>query len=150
MSVAFKGLKDLNSYQLCTGRTYSKIRKNRIRCMNNQQGPRCVTAAKFDKCKKRFLSIFIAPKFTIGLIIRYASLNIIEKIIIPKPKIFTGTRIQDSFRVYNLCSCHLPAETNNFVLGSVLLFRLSYRSTETIFTGTRTQDRFSGFMASAL
>jgi hypothetical protein len=44
-----------------------------------------------------FLSVFIARKQTTGLIIQYASLNIIEKIIIPKSIIFTETRTRDSF-----------------------------------------------------
>jgi hypothetical protein len=44
-----------------------------------------------------------------------------EKIVMRKLNIFTGTRTRDSFRVCNLCSCNLPAETNNFVLGSLLL-----------------------------
>jgi hypothetical protein len=58
--------------------------------------------------------------FFIGLVIRYVSLNIIEKII-PKPNIFTETRTQGSFRVRDLCSCNFLAETNNFGLGAVLL-----------------------------
>jgi hypothetical protein len=36
-------------------------------------------------------------------------------IIIPKINTFTETRAQDSFRVFDLGSCNLLAETNNFV-----------------------------------
>jgi hypothetical protein len=89
-----------------------------------------------DKCL-HFISDFIARKFIIGMIIRYASLNTIEKII-PKP-IFTETRTQDSFRVCDLSSCNLLAETNNFVLCAVLLSCFSFRATETII-GTRSQE----------
>jgi hypothetical protein len=51
-----------------------------------------------------YSSIFIDRKLTIGLIIRYVSLNIIEIIIIiiiivPKSNIFTDTGTQDSSRV---------------------------------------------------
>jgi hypothetical protein len=42
---------------------------------------------------------------------RVTSLNIIENVIISKPKIFTETRTQDSFRVCDLSSCNLLAET---------------------------------------
>jgi hypothetical protein len=76
------------------------------------------------------------------------TVNIIEKniIIIPKPNIFTETRTQDTFLVYDLnscnllqnpssprlelrtdfrgcglCSCNLPADTNNFGIDAVLL-----------------------------
>jgi hypothetical protein len=59
------------------------------------------------------------------MIIRYVSLNIVEKIIIiPKPNIFTETRTQDSFWVYDLSSCNLLAETINFGLGAILLSSL--------------------------
>jgi hypothetical protein len=64
--------------------------------------------------------VFIARKLILGLIIRYVFFNITGKIIIRKPNIFTGTRTQDNLRVCNLRSCNFPAETNNFVLGSVL------------------------------
>jgi hypothetical protein len=71
-----------------------------------------------------FLTNLYCPKAYNGLIIRYVSLNIAEKsIIIPKPSIFTKTRTQGSFRVYDLSSCNL-AETNKFCLGAVLLSRL--------------------------
>jgi hypothetical protein len=40
---------------------------------------------------------------------------------IPKPNVFTETRTQGSFRVCDLSSCNLRAETNNFDLGAVLL-----------------------------
>jgi hypothetical protein len=40
---------------------------------------------------------------------------------IPKPNILTGSRTQDSFWVCNICSCIIFSETNNFVLGSILL-----------------------------
>jgi hypothetical protein len=53
----------------------------------------------------------------------HVSLNIIEKFI-PKPKIFTETRTQDSFRVCDLSSCNLLSETNKFCLGNVLLLWL--------------------------
>jgi hypothetical protein len=59
-----------------------------------------------------------------GLVIPYVSLNITEKIIIPKPNIFTVIRTQDNFWVCDLSSCNLPAETNNFVLCTVLLSSL--------------------------
>jgi hypothetical protein len=64
-----------------------------------------------------FLSIFVTRKLIIDLIIRYVSLNIIEKII-PKPNIFTETQTQGSLRVCNLCSCNLLAETNKILKGS--------------------------------
>jgi hypothetical protein len=73
---------------------------------------------KFDKYFH--LSNFIAQKLIIGLIIRYVSLNIIEKII-PKPNIFIETRTQDSFRICDPSSCNIVDETNNFVLCAVLL-----------------------------
>jgi hypothetical protein len=84
-----------------------------------------VTEGKFDKCL-HFLSIFISWRLTIGLIIRYVSLNIIEIIIIiitiiSKSNIFTETRNQYSFQICDLSSCNLLAETNNFVLCPVLL-----------------------------
>jgi hypothetical protein len=50
----------------------------------------------------------------------HISLNIIERII-PKHKIFTETRTQDSFRVCDLSSCNLLSETNKFCLGAVIL-----------------------------
>jgi hypothetical protein len=53
----------------------------------------------------------------------HVSLNIIEKII-PKPKIFTETRTQDSFWVCTLSSCNLLSETNKFCLDVVLLLCL--------------------------
>jgi hypothetical protein len=52
----------------------------------------------------------------------HVSLNIIETII-PKPKIFTETRTQDSLRVCVRSSCNL-SETNKFCLGTVLLLCL--------------------------
>jgi hypothetical protein len=67
-----------------------------------------------------FLINLCCPKASIGLIIRYVSLNIIEKII-PKPKIFTETRTQVSFQVCDLSSCNFLSETNKFCLGTVLL-----------------------------
>jgi hypothetical protein len=74
--------------------------------------------------------MFIARKLSTGQIVRYISLNdkkiiIIIIIIIPKPNIFTGTRTQDSFRVCDLSSCNLLAETNNFVLYTILLCLVS-------------------------
>jgi hypothetical protein len=48
-------------------------------------------------------------------------LNIIEKII-PKPKIFTETRTQDSSRVCDLSSCNLLSESNKICLGAALLY----------------------------
>lgn len=42
-----------------------------------------------------------------------------RKIIIPTD-IFTGTQNQSSFRVCDLCSCYLLADTNNFGLFAVL------------------------------
>jgi hypothetical protein len=53
---------------------------------------------------------------------RHVSL-IMEKII-PKPKIFTETRTQASFRVWHLSSCNLLSEINKFCLGAVLLLCL--------------------------
>jgi hypothetical protein len=44
----------------------------------NKHSARSVTTGKFDKCL-HFLSIFIAQKLTVGLIIRYVSLNITKK-----------------------------------------------------------------------
>jgi hypothetical protein len=41
--------------------------------------------------------------------------------IIPKPKIFTDNRTQDSFRHCGVCFYNLFFETNNFDLGSILL-----------------------------
>jgi hypothetical protein len=51
----------------------------------NQQSARSVTAGKFDKCLF-FLSIFLARKLIIGIIIRQVSLNTTGNIIIPKLK----------------------------------------------------------------
>jgi hypothetical protein len=49
----------------------------------------------------------------------HAFLIITEKVI-PKPRIFTETRIEYSFRVCDLSSCNLLSETNNSVLCTVL------------------------------
>jgi hypothetical protein len=46
---------------------------------------------------------------------------ILQKKIVPKPNTFTETRTQDSYRVCDLSSCNLLAETNNFVLCAVLV-----------------------------
>jgi hypothetical protein len=46
--------------------------------IRNYLSARSVTAGKFDK-SLHFLSTFIARNFTIGLIIRYVSLNIVEE-----------------------------------------------------------------------
>jgi hypothetical protein len=46
----------------------------------------------------------------------HVSLNIIERII-PKPKLFTETRTQDSFRVCDLSSCNILSETNKICPG---------------------------------
>jgi hypothetical protein len=54
------------------------------------------------------------------MIIRYVSLNITAIITIPKHNIFTKTRTEDNFRVCDLSSCNLLAETNNFVLCAVI------------------------------
>jgi hypothetical protein len=77
---------------------------------------------KLDKCL-HCLSILIAWKFIIGLIIQYVSLNNTEKIIIiiPKSNIFTKTKTQGSLQVGDLSSCNLLTETNNFVLCAILL-----------------------------
>jgi hypothetical protein len=87
----------------------------------NWQSACSITAGKFDKCI-HFVLIFITRNLIIDLTIRYVSLNIIEIIIIiPKPNIFTETLTQDSFRVCDLSSCNLVAETNSFVLCAVFL-----------------------------
>jgi hypothetical protein len=54
-------------------------------------------------------------------IVEYHRKIIIIIIIISKPNIFTETRTQDSLCVFDLSSCNLLAETNNFVLRAVLL-----------------------------
>jgi hypothetical protein len=64
-----------------------------------------------------------------------------KKIIIPEPNIFNWTRTQDTNQVCNLYSCNLPTETN-ILYGVSFCIALSYQATESIFTGTRTQDRF--------
>jgi hypothetical protein len=79
-----------------------------------------VNTGKLDKCL-HFVSIFLAWKVSICLIIRYVSLNIIKNAAIRKTNIFTETRAQNSFRVCNLSSCDLFAEINNFVIYAVLL-----------------------------
>jgi hypothetical protein len=84
----------------------------------NYQSAVSVTAGKFDRCLQ-FLSAFIAREFIIGLIIPYVSLNITENII-PQLNIFTKTRTQDSFRVYDLSYCNPLAETSNFILSTIL------------------------------
>jgi hypothetical protein len=53
----------------------------------------------------------------------HVSLSIIDKII-PKPKIFTQTRTQDSFRVCDLSPCNLLSERNKFCFGAVPLLCL--------------------------
>jgi hypothetical protein len=62
------------------------------------------------------------------------SIRIIEyhrkKIFIPKTNIFTETRTQDSFRVCDLSSCYLLAETNNFVFWTILLLHVVSRIEE--------------------
>jgi hypothetical protein len=62
--------------------------------------------------------------------------------IIPKPKIFTETRTQDSFRVCDFSSCNILAETKFCILRRSFMV-LSFRGTETIFTGNLTQDKIS-------
>jgi hypothetical protein len=62
--------------------------------------------------------------------------------IIPKPNIFTGTRIQDTCRVCDLYSCYLLAETNNFLPWCRSSIVLSFRATETILVRSRTQGIF--------
>lgn len=64
---------------------------------------------KLDKCL-HFVLVFIAYKLITGPVIRYVTPNIIEKNIIPAANLFTGTRTQ-VFRIFNLCSSNLPAET---------------------------------------
>jgi hypothetical protein len=49
------------------------------------------------------------------------------------------------FRSFSLCFGSLFAQINNFGLRAVFSIVLSIRFTETIFTGTRTYVRFSGF-----
>jgi hypothetical protein len=77
---------------------------------------------KFNKCL-HFLSLFIARKLIIDLIIQNVLLNIIEKItiIIPKPNSFTETQAQGSLQVCDLSSCNLLAEMNKFYLCATLL-----------------------------
>jgi hypothetical protein len=64
----------------------------------------------------------------------HVSLNIIEEII-PKPKIFTDTRTEDSFRVCDLGSCNLLSETNKFCLDAVLLLCLVLELHKTSLSG---------------
>jgi hypothetical protein len=61
-------------------------------------------------------NLLFCPKAYQGLVIRYISLIIIEKIIIitPKSNTFTETRTRDSFRICDLSSRNLLAETNIF------------------------------------
>lgn len=72
---------------------------------------------------------FFALKVIKYLVIRHVSLNIMGKIITLKPNILTRTRTQNIFRICNLCSCNLPAETNNsvsvpsFYLAQLLSYR---------------------------
>jgi hypothetical protein len=47
-----------------------------------------------------------------------------RKKIIPKPKIFTESRTQDSFRVCDFSSCNLLSDKNKFCLDAVLLLCL--------------------------
>jgi hypothetical protein len=53
-----------------------------------------------------------------------------------------GLEPKTDFRGCGLCSCNLLAERNNSGLGAVSIM-LSFRATETTFTGTGTQDAFS-------
>jgi hypothetical protein len=108
---------------------------------------RRVTAGKFDKCL-HFWSIFLDRKLIRGLIVRYVSLNITENIIIiRKPNIFTKTRTQDSFRVCDLSSCNLLAETNNSVLCAVLLSCLASEIQKPSSPGLEPRTVFIGVVA---
>jgi hypothetical protein len=69
---------------------------------------------------------------------RYVSLIITEKII-PKPKIFTETRAQDSFRVCALSLCNFLSEANKFCLGAFLLLCLVLELHKTSLVRIRTQ-----------
>jgi hypothetical protein len=67
-----------------------------------------------------FLMNIYRPKVITRPIIRYVSLDSIEKIT-PKLNILTQTRTPDDLRACDLSSCNLLAETNSFGLGAVLL-----------------------------
>jgi hypothetical protein len=69
----------------------------------------------------------------------HVSLNIIEKII-PKSKIFTETRTQESFRVFDRSSCDLLSETNKFCRLVAVLLVLSFGATLNFLVRTRAQD----------
>jgi hypothetical protein len=58
-----------------------------------------------------------------------------------------GLEPRTDFRGSFFCSYNAPAETNNFGLGTVCCIVLGFYAKETIFTGTRNQDRFFGVAA---
>jgi hypothetical protein len=85
-----------------------------IRLYENYESPCSVTAGKFHKCF-HFLSVFIAR----NLIIRYVSLNITEKLIVPDG-FFTRNQTQDSFGFVNFAPV-ISAPKHNFFPGAILL-----------------------------
>jgi hypothetical protein len=92
-----------------------------------------------------FLSIFIARKLTIDLIIdKYLWISqkiIIIIIIIPKSNTFANSQTQDSSQLCDLSYRNLIAEKSSLSRSSIVT---SFRSMENIFTRTQTQDSFSG------
>jgi hypothetical protein len=80
----------------------------------------------------------------------YHSIRIVEyhckiiNIINPKPNIFTETRTQGSFRVCDLSSCNLLAETNNSVLCAILLLCLVSDQQKSYSTGLEPRTVFRG------
>jgi hypothetical protein len=79
-----------------------------------------------------------------GLIIRYVSSNITDKVI-PKPNIFTETGTQGSFRVCDLSPCNLLVKTNNFGLCTVLLSCLISELQKPSSPGLEPRAVFRGF-----
>jgi hypothetical protein len=114
----------------------------------NYQSAHSITAGKFDKCLY-FSSIFIARKLTIGVINRFVQLNITEKMVQlslyplsprlePRTVFGSVTLVSAIFSPKQFCSLRRSSIV------------LSFRATDNIFTGTRTQNRFSVLWPSLL
>jgi hypothetical protein len=60
----------------------------------------------------------------------------------------SGIKLRTGCRGCGLCFCNLLFETNNTLSWCSSSIVLSFRATETTFTGNRTQDRLSGLWPS--
>jgi hypothetical protein len=77
--------------------------------------PQCY-CGKFHRCL-HFLPVFIVRKLTIGLIIRYVSLNIIVKIITTlNPTSSPGLKPRTAFKIVTLVPVISSPKRTNFVL----------------------------------